>query len=132
MNVMVGVILAAVGLLHTLPVLGSLGVAYLHKLYGIDIDDPQIELLLRHRAVLFGVLGVTLMMLSIEAKYHTVGLLIGFVSTVSFVALSVVQQSVTSSISPQISRVITIDIICSVVLFTLLSWTLWVKFREIV
>lgn len=49
-----------VALLHALPLAGVLGAARLSTLYGIDVADPNLALLLRHRAVLFGLLAALL------------------------------------------------------------------------
>ena len=56
--VMACLLLAA--LIHLLPVAGVLGAERLQALYGIPIGDPNLLLLMRHRAVLFGVVGVLL------------------------------------------------------------------------
>ena len=45
------------GVVHLLPAAGVLGAPALQRLYGIDASEPTLALLLRHRAVLFGVLG---------------------------------------------------------------------------
>jgi len=50
-------ILLTIGLINFLPLLGILGVKQLKKLYGIDLEDENIVLLMRHRAVLFGIIG---------------------------------------------------------------------------
>ena len=49
--------LLLVGVVHLLPAAGVAGAQALHKLYGVDASEPTLALLLRHRAVLFGVLG---------------------------------------------------------------------------
>ena len=52
--------LIVVGVIHLLPLSGVLGGAQLFSLYGVPVDDPNLEILMRHRAVLFGLLGVFL------------------------------------------------------------------------
>lgn len=46
-----------VAVIHLAPVIGFLGADRLASLYGLKIDDPNLEILMRHRAVLFGILG---------------------------------------------------------------------------
>lgn len=46
-----------VGLINLLPVIGVLGGERLASAYGITIDGPDLEILLRHRALLFGIIG---------------------------------------------------------------------------
>ena len=45
------------GAIHLLPLSGVTGAAALERLYGVAVDSPDLALLLRHRAVLFGLLG---------------------------------------------------------------------------
>jgi hypothetical protein len=46
-----------VAVIHLTPVAGCFGPAALNRLYGQKFDDPTTQLLMRHRAVLFGILG---------------------------------------------------------------------------
>ena len=45
------------GVIHILPLAGILGADRIASLYGIPVADPNIEILMRHRALLFGLLG---------------------------------------------------------------------------
>ena len=49
--------LALVALIHLAPLAGVLGVARMEQAYGVEIPGPDLALLMRHRAVLFGLLG---------------------------------------------------------------------------
>jgi hypothetical protein len=57
MGRVLSVCLFVVGVIHLLPLAGVLGASRLSALYGIAVAEPNLERLLRHRAVLFGVLG---------------------------------------------------------------------------
>jgi hypothetical protein len=61
------VALLAGGLLHLLPVSGVMGAGMLEHLYGIVPAGPDIAILLQHRALLFGALGV-LMLVAIALR----------------------------------------------------------------
>jgi hypothetical protein len=54
------VLLLVSALIHVLPLAGVLGRARLQALYGVPIDDPNLELAMRHRAVMFGLIGALL------------------------------------------------------------------------
>jgi hypothetical protein len=47
-----------VAVIHLAPTSGVLGAERLASLYDLEISDPNLEILMRHRAVLFGVLGL--------------------------------------------------------------------------
>ena len=55
-NAITGLMLV-VAIIHLVPITGFFGAARLSALYGIDVDSPDLEILMRHRAVLFGILG---------------------------------------------------------------------------
>ena len=50
-------LLLVVALIHLVPITGLFGADRLAALYGIEITDGSLEILMRHRAVLFGILG---------------------------------------------------------------------------
>lgn len=52
--------LAGAAIIHLLPVVGVLSVDHLERLYAIRVDGPDLAVLLRHRALMFGVLGALL------------------------------------------------------------------------
>ncbi|HEU4430681.1 MAG TPA: hypothetical protein VFT98_18110 [Myxococcota bacterium] len=54
MNVAIALLLLLVGLLNLAPVAGVLGGERLQALYGVGASDSQLVILLRHRALLFG------------------------------------------------------------------------------
>jgi hypothetical protein len=81
--VMLALIVAAV--VHLLPLSGVLGAPRLAALYGVAIDDPTLLVLMRHRAVLFGVLGAFMLHAAWSPPLQAWALGAGFVSTTSFV-----------------------------------------------
>lgn len=81
-----GLLVAAA--IHLLPLLGVLGAERLRTLYGIPVDGADLEILLRHRAVLFGMLGTFLVLAAIRPDLHGLGLLAGFTSVIAFLALA--------------------------------------------
>lgn len=80
--------LLVVAAIHWLPLAGVLGGDRLSALYGITITDPGLELLLRHRAILFGLLAAFLTMAAFRPAWQPWALLAGWISVVSFLLLA--------------------------------------------
>jgi hypothetical protein len=74
--------------IHLLPLRGVLGAEHLAALYGIPIADPSLEILLRHRAVLFGLLGAFLAYAAFKPALQPLALVAGLVSVASFIGLA--------------------------------------------
>jgi hypothetical protein len=92
-------VLIFVAVIHALPVMGVLGATKLTQLYGINVDDPSLELLLRHRAVLFGLLAGFLVYAALRPERRLAGLITGFVSVGSFLALAQSAPSLTAGVA---------------------------------
>ena len=71
-----------------LPLVGVLGGERLNALYGLALDEPNLQILMRHRAVLFGLLGALLVAAAFTPGLRGVALLGGLVSVVSFLLLT--------------------------------------------
>lgn len=80
--------LVVVGIIHLLPLSGVLGPERLAALYGIGITEPNIEILMRHRAVLFGVLGLFLVYAAFRPSLQLLALVGGSASVFSFLWLA--------------------------------------------
>lgn len=81
-----GLLVAAV--IHLLPLVGVLGAERLRSLYGIPVEGADLAILLRHRAVLFGLLGAFLALSAFRPGLHGLGLAAGFTSVVTFLVLA--------------------------------------------
>jgi hypothetical protein len=88
MRYTVSAMLAVVAVIHLLPLSGVLGAGRLAALYGLPFDEPNLAILMRHRAVLFGLLGVFLLLAAFRPAFQLVALVAGFVSVVSFLILA--------------------------------------------
>ena len=88
MRLLVSAMLLVVGVIHLLPLSGVLGGARLVSVYGAPIDDPNLEILMRHRAVLFGLLGAFLIYAAFKPPFQGIALLAGLISVVSFMLLA--------------------------------------------
>ena len=105
MRFIIPAMLVAVGIIHILPLSGVLSATLLFDLYGISFDDPNLEILMRHRAVLFGLLGMFLISSAFLPNLQLAALITGFVSVVSFLYLA---YSV-GGYNDQVNRIVTAD-----------------------
>ena len=106
------VVLALVGIVHLVPATGVRS-ARLAALYGVAADG-DVAVLLRHRAVLFGVLGAACLAAAVRPEWQAPVLIAALVSTGSFVGLA--------RSSPGLRRILGIDAALSVLLIAAL-WT---------
>jgi hypothetical protein len=106
------VVLIAAGLVHLLPAVGALGAQRLNALYGVAIADPSLLLLMRHRAVLFGLVGALMLHAAIAPPLQVWALGAGLLSTLSFVVLAVQADA----LAPPLRTVMWIDIALAVAL----------------
>ncbi|MCJ0763970.1 phosphopantetheine adenylyltransferase [Variovorax terrae] len=89
MRYFIAATLLLTGIIHLLPLSGVAGPERLSALYGIPVAEPNLEILLRHRAVLFGLLGAFLVYAAFCPQYQAIGFVAGLASVVSFVLLAV-------------------------------------------
>ena len=104
--------LGLVGLIHLLPLAGVLGGDRLSALYGVTLTDPNLLILMRHRAVLFGLLGAGLLLAALRPALHGGALFAGATSVVSFLILAASAESYNTAIG----RVVVADVVAAVAL----------------
>ena len=114
MEKIVTALLILVGIIHLLPLSGVLGAERLIALYGISFSEPNLEILMRHRAVLFGLLGLFLLYAAFNPFLQWIAIVAGIVSVVSFIAIA---WSV-GAYNESIHKVVIADIIAVVALIT--------------
>jgi len=81
----ISVLLIIVAVIHLLLLSGVLSAKRLTALYGLSFDEPNLEILMRHRAVLFGLLGVFFIYAAFQVELQPIALIVGVVSVVSFI-----------------------------------------------
>lgn len=99
--------LVLVAVIHLLPLPGVLGADTLTRLYGIPVEGADLALLLRHRAVLFGLLGAGLIAAVFLPAWRPAAYVAAFVSVVSFLVLAALE----APSNPAITRVVIADVI---------------------
>ena len=80
-------ILLITGVVHLLPFSLAFFTNRISNSYGVSISDPNMQLLLRHRAFLFGIIGFGLIFSAIKKKYYLAASVVGLVSMISFICL---------------------------------------------
>lgn len=116
----VAVVLLLVGLVNGFPLVGVLSGAKLQALYGVPIEDPNLLILLRHRAVLFGLLGGFIIAAAFIPAWREAAMVVALVSMLSFIALAYAQ----GSFNPAIRKLVMVDVVLSLALITafVLQW----------
>ena len=105
MKTTISILLLIVGIIHLLPVTGVLGPERLSILYGISVSEPNLEVLMRHRAVLFALLGGYMVYAAFTPPAQVVAVIAGFISVASFLWLAQPVQV----INEQLMRVVVAD-----------------------
>lgn len=107
MRYFIAATLLAGGLIHLLPVVGVLGPERLASLYGVSIVDPNSLILMRHRAVLFGLIGGLMVLAIFKPALQPLAFGVGLLSVSSFlyIAWSIGQYNAL------LSRVVAVDIV---------------------
>jgi hypothetical protein len=85
---LIGGLLLVPAVIHLMPLYGLLGPAQLTALYGLEFADPSLQILMRHRAVLFGLLGALLLAAAFRPALRPLALIGGFASVLSFFVLA--------------------------------------------
>jgi hypothetical protein len=104
-NRLVAALLLGVAIIHWLPLAGVLGGERLASLYGVAMGDANLELLMRHRAVLFGILGTLIAAGAFHRPLRFAAIAAGYASVGSFLALAYA----TGSLNTQVDRVVLFD-----------------------
>jgi hypothetical protein len=104
---LISVLFIVVAVIHLLPLVGALGGDRLNGLYGLRIDDPNLQILMRHRAVLFGLLGGLFFVAAFRRSFQPLAFVAGFVSVASYLAIALA----VGGYNDALQRVFTADLI---------------------
>jgi hypothetical protein len=121
MRLFIAATLLIVGIIHLLPAVGILGSSRLSALYGIEVAEPNLELLMRHRAVLFALLGGFFVWAAFEPRWQAAAFVAGFITVLSFIGLAFR----VGGINPQLSRVVVVDLLAALLLLAGALAYLW-------
>ncbi|MCE3285395.1 MAG: hypothetical protein K0R70_1651 [Steroidobacteraceae bacterium] len=84
MRLLISAMLLIVAVIHLLPLQGVLGPERLSALYGLEIAEPNLAILMRHRAILFGLLGLFFLVAAFRPELQFGAIVVGFASVLSF------------------------------------------------
>lgn len=112
MRQLIAAMLLVVGIIHLLPVSGLLGQQQLARLYGLRFDEPNLEILMRHRALLFGLLGLFFLLAAFKPPLQVAAFVVGLLSAGSFIWLA----WQVGGYNGQLGRVVLADIVAVVCL----------------
>ena len=121
---LVTILLLMIAMIHLLPVSGVLGAEQLHKLYGISINGPDMEILMRHRAVLFGLLGLFFAYAAFKPLFQPLAFVAALISMASFIILAYH----VGGYNLAIKRVVLADGVAAVC--WLIAWVLYLSQRK--
>jgi hypothetical protein len=123
MRYLISITLIIAAIIHLLPLPGVLGSERLAALYGLDVSEPNLAILMRHRAVLFGLLGVFLAIAAFRPAWQPAAFVAGSISVVSFLWLA----WSTGHYNAQIARVVAADVIALIGLIIGAGAYLWLQ-----
>lgn len=105
-------LLLMVAAIHFVPIGGFFGARRLEALYAIDVSDPNLVLLMRHRAILFGILGAFFAYAAFVPSLQPLAFLGAAVTMASFFYLAFVANEV----SPAVRKIVIGDVVATVAL----------------
>jgi hypothetical protein len=88
MHIVIKAMLIVAGVIHILPLPGLIGATYLERLYGITFNEPNLLIMMRHRAILFGLLGAFMIYSAFRSELVSIAIAGGFVSAAAFIWLA--------------------------------------------
>lgn len=107
------------GVLNALPALGMLGGSQLASLYGMPFEDASLRILMRHRALLFGLLGGAMILAAFLPPWRMPLAVIGLLSMLGFVGIAWLEGGGNAAIQ----RVVLADVLACALLAPALLWS---------
>lgn len=77
-------LLFIVGLINFLPIIGVLSLDKINQSYGLMLDDNNLAILLRHRALLFGLLGGFIFYSLFNPQHQIVAMVLAAISMLGY------------------------------------------------
>ena len=103
-------LLLIVGLINFVPVIGMLSAERLSNLYGIEMNESNLLILMRHRALLLGLVGGLIIASVFRPELRISTLIVGLISMLGFVIID--RQE--GNRNEKLQRIVIMDWIASV------------------
>ena len=98
MQLLISLSLLIAAFIHLMPLVGLLGADKLQSLYGVEINDPNLLILMQHRAVLFGIVGALLVLAVFKSDYRWLAIIVASISAVSFLFIAITSGGYNASV----------------------------------
>ena len=113
----ISIILFIVGIINLLPLIVFFDVTKAAKLYGFPIEGESLIILMRHRGVLLGIVGIALIVAAIRPEFRILAISLALISKFAFIFLTFTSANYT----PEVRQVALIDVGAIVLLFVVLG-----------
>ena len=120
-----GIILFIVGIINLLPMLVFFDATKTVRLYGLPIEGESLTILMRHRAVLLGLVGLALIAATVKPEFRTLAITLALISKLAFIFLTFTAANYTA----EIRQVALIDVGAIVLLLVVLGIHFYAKYR---
>jgi len=87
MNKVYLLFLFLVGVVNFLPMIGLLSLEKINQTYGLSVADNNLAILLRHRALLFGLIGGFVFFSLFKIQYQTAAMTLAAVSMLGYLVI---------------------------------------------
>ena len=118
--------LVVAALVNLAPIVGVISTETLVALYGIRLESPDLIILMRHRAILFGLIGSFILLSVFRPVLRPLAITVALASMLSFIALAFL----VGDYSQKIANLIVGDLVASVILLAALGITYVSKRKE--
>ena len=85
MHIVIKAMLIIAGAIHILPLPGLIGATHLERIYGLAFNEPNLLIMMRHRAILFGLLGAFMIYAAFRTELMSIAIAGGMISAAAFI-----------------------------------------------